>query len=397
MPRHLDPNHQYYVDSAPIVGGQAFFGEPNQDPTILANQIVIFSTRDLQGGTEIAQPVPTDAQGRVNTAVYMAESEYSYQVFDSLDNLLLDEALLEPLNVAGLVQADIDMDGFHHINVGDATANNQYMAYGQGVSLFESAVDSALSSGVNAIVADLPIAPVTLTPNFQVAVRLTHGPNTIASPTFKLNAFAAKTIIRDPDAVLSLGDTGGPQHFVILKFNAGLDKWELTNPIFQNKYAFDSIPTSAYAPGSVDNDAIGNDAVNTDEVVDGAITLPKMLDMVERTLMGRPVGAGAGDPVHLVLSQILAVIGFSGTVAANAINVVIPITSGVSLRVTAALVTHGSNPDSHAFPTAFAATPIVAASEANSLTGVSAVTTTTFTTVGISTGVAVRYIAIGLA
>ena len=121
MSRQLDPNKTYIFDGTVRVDARAYFGLPNTDPRVVANRIKIFS--DKEGTVEIPQPQQTDEQG-VLPPIYINEQEYSFAVDTSpaeSSQQIVYEAALEGLNSPGLVTADIDMNGFKHVNVAVAT------------------------------------------------------------------------------------------------------------------------------------------------------------------------------------------------------------------------------------------------------------------------------------
>jgi len=101
-------------------------------------------------------------------------------------------------------------------------------------------------------------------------------------------------------------------------------------------------------PGGIDVSLIGNDAVTTTKIQDGAVTGPKLADnavgtvkladdavtngklanMAAATVKGRPLGAGAGDPVDLTQAQLQALVGAGmPSTTANKTNVAASITS----------------------------------------------------------------------
>ena len=101
-------------------------------------------------------------------------------------------------------------------------------------------------------------------------------------------------------------------------------------------------------PGGIDVSLLGNDAVTTTKIQDGAVTGPKLADnavgtvkladdavtngklanMAAATVKGRPLGAGAGDPVDLTQAQLQALVGAGmPSTTANKTNVAASITS----------------------------------------------------------------------
>jgi len=61
------------------------------------------------------------------------------------------------------------------------------------------------------------------------------GNNTSVSPTFAPNGLTAKTIVKQGNKSLIIGDIRAANHELILVFNASVDKWELLNPNFASE------------------------------------------------------------------------------------------------------------------------------------------------------------------
>lgn len=274
MPRTIDPNTQYEEDGKPIVGGKAYYGVANQDPKL--NPIIIFSDRNTS--VPITNPQDTDSQGRLLNPVYIKESQYSFQVDNLAGDQQLLELLLEPLNTQGLVTANIDMNGFKHFNVGVAAANDEYGTFGQNNELYPQVVDADGTSSLNAIVANLPVAPATLKNGQQIIVRLTHGANTITNPTFKLNAFTSKTIVRDTNDALVIGDMPGLNSYVHFIYNSSLDNYELMNPTIAKTLNIEdgAVTGAKIATGTVTAANLASNSVDTTELVDDAVTNLKL-------------------------------------------------------------------------------------------------------------------------
>lgn len=146
--------------------------------------------------------------------------------------------------------------------------------------------------------------------------------------------------------------------------------------------------------GSVTELLLQTNMVNSD-----AITYDKIQNVVnDQRILGNVAGAG-GIVSELTLQNILTFLGVSGSVAAESINIVIPITDSVSIRIS------GGHQDINLtdtvnFPTTFGAVPIVMfqllGSGDNIMTDT--VTTTGFGTASASVSLRpIYYLAIGLA
>jgi hypothetical protein len=267
--RTIDPNIPYLVDGKPVVGGYVYYGVANQDPKV--NPITIYS--DPNYTVPISNPQRTNSYGKVENRVYIPDSEYSYLVEDENNNQLLLEVVLNPLNTALPVTQDEDLNGFKFINVGDATANDQFATLGQSNKAYPITVETDLSSTPNAISATLPIPIDGLFNNQQIIVQLRHGANTDPEPTFKLEPFAPRPIYRDNNEFLNKDDTVGLDHFIHLAYNANLGKWELTNPpiqgVIENDIDMDGYKHFNVADASLPNAIVANLPVSPDSLVDG--------------------------------------------------------------------------------------------------------------------------------
>lgn len=83
----------------------------------------------------------------------------------------------------------------------------------------------AITAAFTPAIAALPAAPGTL----AVLVRAA-GANATATPTFKADGTAAKTIVKGANTPLLAGDIAGAGHWLELQYDATLDKWVLQNP-----------------------------------------------------------------------------------------------------------------------------------------------------------------------
>jgi hypothetical protein len=80
------PEQQQWHDSTTgklLVDGKVYIGEVGLDPTVLANQLTLFSERSLTNG--ILNPQATDSNGQTEQKIWFAESKYSIAVTDSAD------------------------------------------------------------------------------------------------------------------------------------------------------------------------------------------------------------------------------------------------------------------------------------------------------------------------
>lgn len=251
MSRQLDPNRTYIFNEEIAVGAEAYFGLPNTDPRVVANRIPIFSDKELT--VPISQPQQTNSEG-VLPPIYVNVVEYSFAVDTSpaeSSQQIVYEPELEGLNSGGVVTSDIDMNGFKHVNVGEATANNQYATLGQSNKAYAQVVDSDAASTPNAIVAILPIAPDALVDGQQVVVNLKHAANDNSVVTLTLNNFAPKQCYIENNALLPLRSTVGQDYHAHFIYDESLDKFFFANPRDSRtrKYVFTANDTFVPTPG----------------------------------------------------------------------------------------------------------------------------------------------------
>ena len=312
MSRALDPNPQYSENGSPVVGGKAYFGIANTDPEVLINQIPIFSDRGTS--VPLANPVDTDAQGRLISPVYVAVSEYSYTVNDNLGNQLLTEPLLEPLNTLGLVTSDQDLNGFGFTNVRDAVATDEFATLGQLLNGDWLFANSFAGSTQDAIIVDVAIPPDTLNHGQKLIVYSTVGISGSATPTLTLNPFAAKTIVRWDSEALAAGEMRSGGSFLLFAYDQPADVWQLLNPytIAGTQYRNDSIAQAAMALLSVGTPELIDLAVNqaklallsvgNGQLINNSVGVTKLEDMSAATFLGQILG-GSGDPVKMSAAQ----------------------------------------------------------------------------------------------
>jgi len=125
-------------------------------------------------------------------------------------------------------------DGFLYISTVDTnSANNPPISSSQWRPATNQNQSAVAAGTVDAITAVFPIPLQALNDQTMVTVRAS-GANTVTNPTFAPDGLTAKTITKNGNQSLSVGDIFGAGHELLLKFNSSNDVWELVNPYEKN-------------------------------------------------------------------------------------------------------------------------------------------------------------------
>jgi hypothetical protein len=197
-------------------------------------------------------------------------------------NATLNKWELTNAPVQGVIENDIDMDGYKHTNVADADDNNQYAAFGQANKLYPFVVPTNGSSTNDAISVDLPLQPDVLEDGQQVIVLMLHGNNNTPTPTFKFGTEPTKFIYVRNGEDPSLNDTQSTNAFCHFIYNASLDEWNLHNPkiLVNSNFQDDSIngekivPESIIGSEKIDGNSISGDRADANFLKDVIAALP---------------------------------------------------------------------------------------------------------------------------
>ena len=121
------------------------------------------------------------------------------------------------------VTANLPMAGFKHTAVGDATAANQYATLGQAQ---KNTSNWAIAGGTaNARTATFSPSVTALTNGQEFNLRITT-PNTTTTPTFSPDGLTARTIVKNNNAPLAIGELIGD---IILRYDLPNTRYELVN------------------------------------------------------------------------------------------------------------------------------------------------------------------------
>lgn len=128
-------------------------------------------------------------------------------------------------NAAGTALENVDAASLS----GVSTIGAGLQLSGGDLSIVVPVLQGVAAGTVDAITASIIPAPAALINNLRVLIEAS-GANTSSTPTFTLNALAAKTIIKGNNQALEAGDIPGVDYRCDMVFDASLDKWVLLNP-----------------------------------------------------------------------------------------------------------------------------------------------------------------------
>lgn len=89
---------------------------------------------------------------------------------------------------------------------------------------------------VDAITSVMPHTALILENGLTHYIRAA-GANTIAAPTYSPDGLTAKTIVKEHNQALDVGDISGADHEMVLRYNSSNDNWILLNPSIDNAIA----------------------------------------------------------------------------------------------------------------------------------------------------------------
>jgi len=125
------------------------------------------------------------------------------------------------------ITADLPMAGYRHTNVGVGNARTQYTRLDQSQDGKLNWADGGGTS--DAITATYSPAITALVDGQECYVRATAA-NTTTTPTFSPNSLTARTIVKNGNVALVVGDIAGDGHELHLRYRLSDTKWELLNP-----------------------------------------------------------------------------------------------------------------------------------------------------------------------
>lgn len=125
------------------------------------------------------------------------------------------------------ITANLPMATYKHTNVGAGTVRTEYSRIDQ---VQDGNLNWADGGGTaDAITATYSPAISALVDGQECYVRATAA-NTSTTSTFSPNALTARTIVKNGNQALAVGDISGDGHELHLRYRASDTKWELLNP-----------------------------------------------------------------------------------------------------------------------------------------------------------------------
>lgn len=226
-----------FFDNAgdPLIDGKLQFLESGANNTDKNT----FKDAALTPGMENTNPVILDGAGRLAFSVF-GTGTYNVILFDS------DDVQIQQFDPVGATSSGSQFSEWlatETYNKGDivrATDNEYYQSFINDnnnnnptsspaswdlITIVKSYIGNA-SGTVDAITVDFVPVLHSLAEPTRVLVRAS-GANATTTPTFAPNGLAAKTIVKNGNQPLNIGDTLGEMDMV---YNSSNDNWELLNP-----------------------------------------------------------------------------------------------------------------------------------------------------------------------
>jgi hypothetical protein len=204
------------------------------------------------------------------------------------------------------VTANLPMANFRHTGVGNAANRTEYASFGQvqdGNSAWVAGGGTA-----DAITAAYTI-PITTLVNGQMCFVRATAANATTTPTFSPNGLTARTIVKNGNQALAVGDIRAAGHELILRYDLTNTRWELLNPQARVlPFTAASASTSAYLDFAEDTDNGTNRArviAPAALAADADITLPGATGTLLSTAAAVTVAQGGTGLATLTANNLL--------------------------------------------------------------------------------------------
>lgn len=205
------------------------------------------------------------------------------------------------------VIADLPMASYKHINVGNATSRNQYATFGQ---LQDGTVNWVLATGTSDVIQANYLPAIGTLVDGQLFFVRSSAANTTTTPTFSPNGQTARTIVKNANSALDVGDIPSVSYEMILRYRSSDTKYVLLNPFvksFSQSITINGTTTEAAYINLLEDSDNGTNKVKlqapADLAADVSVTLPASGGTLART-----------DDIKQVLS-------IGASVASNALTV----------------------------------------------------------------------------
>lgn len=243
--------YQYFADPTrgrPIALGSVFVGIVDTDPETPSNQLEIFAKQEDGTEVPINQPVSLSAGGvpQLNGSPIriLVEGAHALKVLDSGgDQVYYLNDSIEGTAITAFGEALISAEDADAGRVVMNSMKKVSTAVTDNLMTFDSddeAKDSLIpitrvvqiadaAGGADALTAAFSPAIAALTDGLQVRVKATAA-NTTTTPTVDYDGLGAKTIVKNGNQPLAIGDIANADHELQLVSNTSNDNVELLNP-----------------------------------------------------------------------------------------------------------------------------------------------------------------------
>jgi len=146
---------------------------------------------------------------------------------------------------------------------------------GQILSVTSPTLVAVAGGTADVITATISLSFSVLTNGLRVSIEA-GAANATTTPTFKLNSFAAMTIVKGNNLPLSPGDIPGADSWIELVCDLSLNKWVLINPVYAIQVSDGVVTTAKLAALGVTTAKIADLNVTTAKIADNAVTDAKV-------------------------------------------------------------------------------------------------------------------------
>ncbi len=302
-----------FFDNAgnPLIDGKLKFFESGSNNTDKDT----FKDAAMTSGMENTNPVDLDGAGRLAFSVF-GTGTYNVILFDSDDVQIQQFDPVGATSSGGQLGPWLATEIYDQGDIVRGTNNKYYQSVNNDnnnknpvtspaewdlITIVKSYIGNATGT-VDGITVDFVPVMHSLLDKTRVLVRAS-GTNTITNPTFAPNGLAAKTIVKNGNQPLNIGDTAGEMDMV---YNSSNDNWELLNPSGSSGAVIGDLIISPNAVIPVDHLEFAGQAFNPVTFPDLSAIYPSNVlpDMRGEFIRGFDNGRGVDSGRVLLSSQL---------------------------------------------------------------------------------------------